>query len=271
MQRYTIIHPVFMSFYSKSLYKDVAMNWKGFGFIYLFVLLAFCCIPVMIKNHWRLSNFVANEAPAIVKQIPLIMIKQGRVSIEESMPYYVKDIINDITLMIIDTTGQFISLNNTQAFILLTKDHCIVSVRRLVKWFPPHRSHLTDFKIADKSRILPLSNIDEVNIDHKKIYRWLGIIKDWYAIILFPLVLLGSFFYRIFQILIYAIIGLFFTKIFNIYLNYKTLVRLSAVAITPVILLDIIHSLLYLLIPLSLIIYFIIAMGYLLFAVKVNS
>ena len=91
MKRYTIIHPLFMSFFSKSLYKDVARNWKGVNFLYLFLLLALCWIPETIKFQSGLSDFIKNDAPGIVEQIPEITIYQGEVSTDPPGIHSIKD------------------------------------------------------------------------------------------------------------------------------------------------------------------------------------
>ena len=39
MKQYNILQAIVMSFYSKNLYRDVAKNWGGKAFLYLFLFL----------------------------------------------------------------------------------------------------------------------------------------------------------------------------------------------------------------------------------------
>ncbi|TKJ38924.1 MAG: hypothetical protein CEE38_04300 [Planctomycetes bacterium B3_Pla] len=80
---YSIFHIPVFSFFSKELYRDVGMHWKGVNFLYLLLLLAICLLPTTIKMYIGFANFANNEAPAIIEQIPEITINNGKVSINE--------------------------------------------------------------------------------------------------------------------------------------------------------------------------------------------
>jgi uncharacterized membrane protein len=58
------------------------------------------------------------------------------------------------------------------------------------------------------------------------------------AIALYPFLVLGSFAYRIVQVLIYGAIGMIFARVERADLEYADLVRLASVSITPAVLLD---------------------------------
>lgn len=59
MKQHSIFHAPVLSFFSKSLYRDVCHKRKGVGFAYL-LLLAVCWIAPVVKVHMELSNFVDN-------------------------------------------------------------------------------------------------------------------------------------------------------------------------------------------------------------------
>ena len=125
MKKYSIIHLPVLSFFSKDLYRDVGLNWKGICFGYLFIFLAICWIPIMVKIHTGFSAFVKNDAPPIIDQIPEITITDGQVSIEEPQPYFIKDPDNNDILAVIDTTGTITSPSDANAFFLLTENMMI--------------------------------------------------------------------------------------------------------------------------------------------------
>ena len=249
--RYSTIHPLFMSFYSKSLYQDVGRNWKGISFVYLLLLLALCWIPGMVQLHSAFSDYVTNTAPYIVEQVPPIMISNGEVSIDEPEPYFIKD--TDGAVMIIDTTGQFTSLNETEARILLMKTKIII------------RESQTE------TRIIDLSQVNNLLIDQSLINSWLEVLRDWFAIVIYPFAVLFSFVYRVVQALIYAAIGILMAKMLRTALTYQSLISLAIVAITPALFLDTILNFMYMAGPFWNLISFIISMGLLFYAVKANS
>ena len=131
MRRYSIFHVPALSFFSKKLYIDVSQNWKGVNFLYLLLLLAVCLTPTMINLHRGVSNFVDNEAPAIIDQIPEITITDGQVSIKEAQPYYIMDPDSNKPLAIIDTTGRIESLKETDALCLFTGNKVIMKKRNV--------------------------------------------------------------------------------------------------------------------------------------------
>ena len=91
MRRYSILHPLILSFYSQPLYRDVGRHWQGFCFTYLLLLLALAWVPTTIKAHLAVANFVQNVAAGIVKQIPPIRISNGEVSTKVETPYFITE------------------------------------------------------------------------------------------------------------------------------------------------------------------------------------
>ena len=126
MKKYSIIHAPVMSFFSMDFYRDVGLNWKGVGFGYLFLLLAVFWVPKIIRIQWMASDFVEYEAPDVVGQVPEITIADGEVSIKEPQPYYITMPDSNKAIAIIDTTGSIVSLEDSNAFCLLTKTDFIM-------------------------------------------------------------------------------------------------------------------------------------------------
>ncbi len=253
MKKFSIIHIPVLSFFSKELYIDVGQNWKGVNFSYLLLLLAICWIPTMIKIHVDFSNFVNNETPAIVNQVPEITITDGQVSIKETQPYYIKDPDSDEPLAIIDTTGQIESLEGTDAFFLLTGNKVIIKEGEF------------------ENRTYDLSNVKAFAVDSDRITGWLGIVRKFLTVVIYPFALLGSYLFRIVQALIYAAIGLLFALWCQVTLSYATLLRLAVVAMTPCLLAKTIFGLADIHLSYATLIFLVITLAYLFFAVKANS
>ena len=252
MKQYNYIHSLFYSFYSKSFYQNVAGIWKGLGFGYLLFILCLLWIPETARIHSDVSEYISAEAPKYVKQVPVITIKQGKASIKEQVPYFINIPEKNTPFAIIDTSGRTTSLDKTSASVLLTDSQLIIK------------------NSSSISRALDLKGADLV-IDQKVIYGWLETFDTLFPIILFPFILLFSFFFHVIQVLMSAGIGVLFARQFRTTISYKALVRLSAVSFTPAIILQTIHAVLDIPFPYRTPISLLISLGYLYYAVGSNS
>ena len=106
-----------LSFFSKGLYRGVMQNWRGRsgGFVYLFLLLAVCWAPSMVKLHFQTLDFIRKDAPGVVTQLPEITIEKGVVSVKAPQPYYIHDPGTRTIIAAIDTTGGISSLEDSGA------------------------------------------------------------------------------------------------------------------------------------------------------------
>ncbi len=250
---YSTFQALYHSFYSRELYQDVARNWKGLCLPYLFLILMIFWIPEIMNIHRTISDFIADEGPKYVEQIPVITIAKGEVSIKEEMPYTIYDRKNNTPVAIIDTTGKTASLDRSPASILLTKNALIVR------------------KDANEVRALPLADIADTTITRKLVYDWLEIFNSLIIAVLFPLLLLMSFGFHVLQVILLSFLGGNFAKYMNVSLDFRALMRLSAVAFTPPILLEAVHALLQIEYPYSSLLSFLLAAGYLYFAIGSNA
>ena len=126
MKQYSIHHVPLWSFFSRRLYRDVCFEWRGVAFGYLLVLLAVCWVAPMLKLHMQFGEFVDNDAPPFLSQVPVITITDGRASIAEPQPYEIVDPDSGRPLVVIDTTGQVTSFKDTEAVALLSATQVMV-------------------------------------------------------------------------------------------------------------------------------------------------
>ena len=252
MKRYSFFHAFVLAFFSKSFYQDVGRFWRGTGLAFMLVMLVLVWVPTMIKLHLGLAKFVAQDAPRLTKQIPAITISNGKVSTDVPTPYFINDPDTGAQLMIIDTTGQYETLDNTSAKVLLTKSKIM--------------SH-----DAAQTRIYDLSSVQSFYVDRRIVEGWLAFSGRWFALLAYPIVLIFSFIFRALQMLVYALVGLLFARMLNANLGYKTLMRLAAVSLTPILVLDLFLEFVPLRIPLWWLLGICIALGYLFLAVKWNT
>ena len=261
MKRFSILHPLFMSFYSAELYQDVGRKWTGVGLGYLFLAMALLQLPMAAKIHVGFSKWVATGAGEVVDKIPRIDIRNGEVSTNVETPYYIpppQDPANRIGktseyLAVIDLTGKYKSLEDVNADILLTKRSLIMRNR------------------PAEVRTYDLSGVQDFWVDSARIHGWLDASRYFVAPVFYGLVLVFSFFYRAVQVALYAAVGILFARSMNAALEYPALMRLAAVAVTPPMILNEVVSLAQVSIPMWSLICLGIAMGYLYFGVKVNA
>jgi hypothetical protein len=253
MKQYSIFHPLVLSFFSKSLYRDVAKHWRGTGLLYLLLVLALVWVPTIIKGQLGISSWVDGDSKGITNQIPAITITKGQVSTDVTTPYFIKDPKSGTNIAIIDTTGTYQTLENTDAKLLLTK------------------TKLTTIKNERETQTYDLSGVQSFFVDRTKVEGWLALAKRWFVPVVYPLALLFSFVFRAIQILIYALIGLLFARMLHANLGYLALMRLSAIAITPVLMLNLLFEFVPLHIPRWFLLGIVVALAYLFFAVKVNA
>lgn len=252
MRKYSTIQAIYMSFFSRSFYKDVGGNWRGTSFLYLFLLLALTWIPLMFKLQTGFNSFITDEAPKLIRQVPKIMISKGEAKTDVEMPYFIKDIKGN-PLMAIDTTGKINSIDEAGVTALITKNKFIVK------------------KSAVETRTFDLSQIDELTVDQSAIYNIAGAIRQWALIVLYPFIVAISCIYRIFTALFYALIGLLFARALKADLKYTALVSLAIVSMTPAIIINTVYDYMELRIPFWFLITFLISIGFFYFAVKSNS
>ena len=251
MKRYSILHAFVLSFFSKSFYRDVGQHWRGTGLLYLLILLVVVWIPTLIKMQIGFSRFVQDESPQFTQQLPRITIKNGEASTNVQTPYFIKNDKGE-PVAIIDMTGEYKDLDNTDASVLLTKTKVFTRNRR-------------------ETRIYDLEAVGSFEVDRVRAEGWLQMARHWLVPVLIPIVLIGTFILRTIQVLIYAAIGLLFANMLNTHLNYQSLMRLAAVALTPVMMLNLLLEFLPFSIPFWWIIGIVIGLAYMFFAVRSNS
>jgi hypothetical protein len=254
-QRFSIFGAMFRSlFFNGDVSRDVARNWGGIGFWYLFLLELITWIAVLIKVHIGFAAFVRNDLPALVNEVPPITISKGHVTSPVEQPYYLRDPKTKKTFAVLDTTGVVNSLDDTDAQLLIT-DH---------KVWSRDTSNPSEIKQYD------LSKIQYFYVDKARLTGWMHTASHFLAIGLLPIVLVGTMIGRLIQALIYGGLNMAFSAGFNARLSYGAAMRLAVVSVTPVILLDTVFELTGVKIPFWALIGIAIALLYMVMAVKAN-
>ncbi len=249
MKQYGCLKAIYMSFYSRALYRDVAKNWGADVMFYLLMLLAICWACLMFRMQPAMNLGAAQFTDAVVPQLPkMIYIKNGIVSTPEKRPYLVQDPENKELIGIIDTTGTYKTIEEAKSRFLLTKDSFIYHDRTAVKI----QKIPSDFNL----------NIDPVVVKGYAI-KFVG----WLWVLLFPIFLLVSFIYRVIQAFFYALLGKLFAVLSKTPIVYFDILKLAMVAITPAIVISTIVDFFNMWSNGHFLVYFVLSMGYLIFAI----
>ena len=251
MRRFNFFQAWSMSFFSRDLYADVGRNWKGFGWAYLFLLIAVTWLPASYTIHSGLTHWARTEAPQVLKDFPRLTITKGVVTADRETPYVMNDDAGRPVLMI-DLTGQNTTLEASKTQALLTKNKLIMR------------------QSAGETRMYDLSNIDNFWVDRDRILGWLNTFSSWFALLLFPFLVAASFVFRVLQNLIYAGLCLAFAQGMKSQLQFNVAMRLAAVAVTPAIIVDTLADLVHLRIPFFGFLKFGMTIGFLYFAARSN-
>ncbi len=221
-KKYTVFHPFLLSFFSPDLYRDVGRNWRGICARYLLLLVAVYAGAVAVNMAMDFSGFMENDAPGIIDQVPEIRIRDGVVSTGVPQPHEITDPDSGEVLAVIDTTGQTTSLDQVSAHALLTQSKLLM--------------RKNEYQVQEHD----LSMVTQFRMDKDDVYRWAGWLRRWLGPICFGFIFVFMYAFRIVQVLLYAVAGLLFAATASVRIPYPALMRLAAVAITPVVILDIV-------------------------------
>ena len=225
MRRYSIVHPLWMSFYEGAIFSDVAWNWQNRALLYLLLLLGLAWIPYTLQKQKQLDEWIDIEAPYYINQIPTLSLADGKLATQSSGPIFLRSRDGTI-LAIIDPTGKFTNLNNTTASILITEKEIFIRGE------------------DGQVQVTSLPDSPPETLTQEDLFIFTGWIHWLVNTFLYPIVLLISYIYRILQSLVYAFVVSLLTKDSKVEgLPYITLFNLAIIALTPAIVLDTVHML----------------------------
>ena len=114
---------LFMAFYSRRLYVDVAKRWHGFCFFYLLLVIAVASIPVSIRITLDINHYLTDDLIAPIEKIPPLQVKHGEIRFDKPMPYFIKNKAGEAVIMI-DTRKVMTNLDAIypELMVLITKN-----------------------------------------------------------------------------------------------------------------------------------------------------
>lgn len=211
----------YILWFMPALWRDAGRRWGGIGFWYI-TILVFISWAIPLATHYAsFASFIHNDVPKFAKEVPAIDIKDGVVTTDVPYePYIIKNPDTGSALVVIDTTGETTEPPKPAPSVLLTRNSMIVR---------------QDYKVETHD----LSQVKQFHMDKRDVQSWADKGLTLYWPVFFPGLSMLSLFMRIVQMLVLAAIGMAIASGVRPPLTYAALMRLSALAMTPVILLDI--------------------------------
>lgn len=251
MRQYGCLQGLVLSFYSRDFYRDVAKNWGSGVLLYLILLLVICWACLSISVQKTVSVGYKGFSETFFPQLPAITIKNGKVSTPENRPYLIKDSDNKL-VAVVDTSGKYKDLESAHISFLVT-DQALI-----------YKSH-------KEERIHKFDSDFNLDLKPDAVKKITTIAINWLWVIFFPIVILASLIYRLIQSALYAILGELFAVICKVPLTYGQIFKLTIFAITPSIILSTILEWFSISFNHLWLLYFVLSMGYLFFAIKANK
>lgn len=241
---------IFLSFFSKAFYREVGQVWKGMGMSYLLLITLILSLPFMQVSYFMALK-LTNNLQTLTAQFPVVTIQEGQVSINQPSPQLVIDPVTQKSIGIFDTNSTEEVTHDKNILFVINKNKVIINL-----------PNMTTPKVYD------LTNAKNFIYDKTAMTMIMNKIKIALVILFCMTAFLFYFIPSTFVVFFYAAV---MKGIARIHLPYKMLCRLTAVALTPTLFLAAILHLLDKTLPYQIIVYVLLSLGYLFFAIEVNK
>lgn len=221
----------YLSLYSPRLYIDVAKRWKGFGFLYMLLLLSIVSIPLSIQYIQRFNQYAYTDFIEPFLRVPPLHIHHGKAIFDLKMPYAIKNKQGKV-LILIDEEGSIKSFNTIypDLIALITAHHCYFR--------QPISPFLTEKQSSSPEQTIETLSFDKLPEGEFDLADWLkhsGLIlfKNSMLVGIYPFIVSSFFGLILTLMLMLALMGqLTSYTVFRFKLGFKPACRLMAVAST---------------------------------------
>jgi len=214
---------VVKAFHSVSFYDEVRRRWRGRGFAYLLVLTALASVLQALAIQRTYSGFVEEDLPEILAEMPPITLRGGTARVEADKPVLLRR--GKQLVAILDTKGGVVSLENTDALVLLTA------------------RNLQMRGFGGSITELPLEDFGDRTLGPEDIVAAARGLRGLLPLLVYPLVVASAYFYRVLELVAFALLARIWTLRTAPALSTEAVFRLTAVALTPAVVVEALFSL----------------------------
>jgi len=248
------------AWHSVPLYQEVAVRWKGLNALYLFLFLLVGWFPWVVKEQSELNRYAQEWVEPLIGEFPRFGISSGKLWVDGEPRRTISDPKTGRPLLLIDTTGQTLSLDGLSIPALVTADALIFRKEAVVE-------EKMEAVVEEK---MSFSNLPNRSVTPQELRElaahWIPSLL-WYS---YPLLLLGSFLFRSIQVILLSGVGLIVCSLLETDLTLPALIRVSVLAITPAMILRTLCNVFDIVIPFSGLLFTLITIGYLVFGISAN-
>lgn len=229
---YNYWQAIVRSFYSPRLYLDVSKRWRGMGALYILLVVAVFSIPLSIRFIGYMTDYINNDVLAPLEKMPPLYVQGGQISIDEPMPYKIKNDHGQV-VAIIDTKADIKQLpyKYPNLATIIAKDAIYFRQPK------PQQFLGSNLLIIDKEfSEYKLRPEDTEVFDPKQWIEQSGVltVRLIAQVLIYPIVVI--FFYALYFVLLITLpmLGQLLAQVFfNFKLRYIEACRIFAVAATP--------------------------------------
>ncbi|MFA5975715.1 MAG: DUF1189 family protein [Elusimicrobiota bacterium] len=215
MKKYYLPEVLWLSFYSKDLYRSVGRIWRARGLAYLVLLVVLITLPVFLQFHRTFNERLETIQSEFSRQLPQITLLKGEIRTPESKPYEIRFGGDTANWILIDPTGKTASLSQTTATILVTQKEVLLRMS------------------PGKTRVFSLSNIEDQTIDRDHMVEWINLIKKWSPVFFYPILFVMEFGVRLLQAALLALAGRFMVRQMGKSLDFLSVLNIALVSLSP--------------------------------------
>lgn len=219
----------FYAFHSEAPYVAAARRWRGLAMGYLLVVVSLVWLPTALQLHRGYEWVRTTYLPAVLADMPTVEIRDGQARIAGGGPVRLTGPGDDV-VAILDPAARASDLEGTPALVLLTRDVLVVDT-------------------FQGPRALDLDSVGSVVLTPSTVQAAADVALRWLAALTYPVGALASFVYRFVQALLFGLLAAVMARTFGASLSYAAAVRLTAVALTPVMVLELLQALTRIAIP----------------------
>ena len=213
---------LFFGFLQPRTYRDACHVWQGVGRLLMLLLVVLGSIYLSYQAQQATAAFCRDELPKISSQLPEIRFNEGRADTPESRRYVITAPDTGERLAVIDTSVSDIPQDLAGARIFIGKNE--MTIRR---------------NTAEK-RSYSYDQWESFTLDERFVDRLGEFAASWAGWIAAPFIFIGLLVVRAVQWLFFSLPINLYLKARGLDLPYQSALRLSALAMTPVVIADIV-------------------------------
>ncbi|MCB1784555.1 MAG: DUF1189 family protein [Alphaproteobacteria bacterium] len=202
----------------------------GTGILILLVTVLVLTVPLVWQPYAMFRDFVDNKADQIIEKIPVVHFEDGQARYVGNIKEPVLYRIDEKTYIVVDTRDNYF-----QDFDELKRDYSSIPADASAPVFVTR-----DYGIIEKSAyetrrfdFREFKDVDPFTLDSGFYFGLLDKIDQYFLMVAYPLFAIFIFIGRLIYALCFSLVGMLFSKMAGAELGYKTILRLSILAMIP--------------------------------------